>query len=65
VKGLVHGDRRGGEDYGTGWGSREPPKEREGVAVEEGECAGAAADWEGVAVAEEVGMGAVGAPMLL
>jgi hypothetical protein len=64
VKGSVHGNRRGGEDYGAVWGSREPAKEREGVAVEKGECAGAAADWEGVAVVEEVGMGAVGTTRL-
>jgi hypothetical protein len=56
VKGSVHGNRRGGEDYGTVWGSREPAKEREGVAVEEGECAGA--------VVEEVGMRAVGTSRL-
>jgi hypothetical protein len=49
----VHGDRGGGEDYGTGWGSQEPAEEREGATAEEGEGAGVAAVWEGAVKAEE------------
>jgi hypothetical protein len=45
AKGRAHGDRRGGEDYGAGRGSREPAEEREGMAAEEGEGAGAVVDW--------------------
>jgi hypothetical protein len=44
AKGRAHGDRRGGEDYGAGRGSREPAEEREGMAAEEGEGAGAVAE---------------------
>jgi hypothetical protein len=51
TEGLTHGDRRGGEDYGTEQENRVATEERKGTTTKEGEGAGV--------VEEEGGMGAV------